>query len=397
MAEELLNEALALDVGEDDFIPEPNLRTIADQKELKWIFVGGKGGVGKTTTSCSLGVMLSQVRESVLIISTDPAHNLSDAFSQKFGGEPKAVNGISNLFCMEVDPSASKKQMEAQMEASLSPEMAAKMPEGAAGALQGVLKDLTGSIPGIDELMSFAELMKSVNNMKYSCIIFDTAPTGHTLRLLSFPKTLESALGKVLGLKAKFGGMFSSLASMMGNQADKMEAMLTKFEDIVAVVKQINSQFKDPERTTFVCVCIPEFLSLFETERLVQELTKFEIDTHCIVVNQVLFADRGSACPKFAARRNLQGRYLEQIYDLYDTFNIVEMPLMDNEVRGVKALKNFSHFLSNPYALSEEGRGLTDEDTALCEAFYKYFTSNTKSPASAEVLIAAIQTHQAHQ
>ncbi len=302
-------ELLMMQVGDDeDFIPEPNLQSIAEQKELKWIFVGGKGGVGKTTTSCSLGVMLSKMRDSVLIISTDPAHNLSDAFSQKFGAEPKAVDGISNLFCMEVDPAASKKQMEAQMEQSLTPEMAAQMPEGAAGALQGLMKDLTGSIPGIDELMSFAELMKSVNNMKYSCIIFDTAPTGHTLRLLSFPKTLESALGKILGLKSKFGGMFSGLANMMGGQAGNIEAMLGKFEDVVAVVKQINAQFKDPERTTFICVCIPEFLSLYETERLVQELARFEIDTHCIVVNQVLFADRGSACPKFAARRKLQGR-----------------------------------------------------------------------------------------
>ncbi len=287
--------------------------------------------MGKTTTSCSLAVQLSEVRESVLIISTDPAHNLSDAFRQKFTRHPTLVDGFDNLYAMEVDPEPEDAHLANGEEDD------------------GFLADLTSSIPGIDEAMSFAEVMKQVQTMDYSAIVFDTAPTGHTLRLLQFPTVLEKGLNKILSLKSMMGGMMAQLAKMMGGQEEGEDEMITKMAELKTVVEKVNVQFKDPEMTTFVCVCIPEFLSLYETERLVQELAKFEIDTHNIVINQVLFPERAGGSKLLGSRIKMQQKYLDQFYDLYEDFHIVKMPLLEEEVRGVEALRSFSNSLVNPY------------------------------------------------
>jgi len=264
---------------------------------------------------------------------------------------------------MEIDPS---QESEADLEEVKTDDIFGQM-----------FNDLQNSIPGIDEAMSFSELMKQVQNMDFDVVVFDTAPTGHTLRLLSFPTILEKAFGKVWELKDRFGGMIGQATALMSggsNPAAAQEQLMGKLEETRAVINKVNLAFRDPAKTTFVCVCIPEFLSIYETERLVQELSKYGIDSHNIVVNQVLFPEKdaeeltewyqgnGAAlpkeaqeiCTKFLARKRMQDKYIGQCFDLYgDDFHVVLMPLLDYEVRGVAKLKDFSELLISPVDMEE--------------------------------------------
>ncbi|KEG13173.1 anion-transporting ATPase-like [Trypanosoma grayi] len=351
---------------------EPSLKGLL-QSKLQWIFVGGKGGVGKTTTSCSLATLFASTPvhdvqtnttrpRRVLLISTDPAHNLSDAFNQKFGKIPTPVHGMeATLAAMEIDPASFTL---GELDSFLGGD-AAGAGQAACGdntaspitALGKILKEAAGTLPGIDELTVFAEILRGVQQLPYDVVIFDTAPTGHTLRLLALPHTLNSTMDKLTAVEglAPLIQTAAGFLSSSGTVAD-VSGMKSAFAQWRENVQEVQRQFTDAEKTAFLCVCIPEFLSVYETERLVQELMKYDISCDSIVVNQlVLKPSSEPPCRMCGARQKIQAKYLAQIDALYEDFHVVKMPLLSDEVRGIIALQRFARFLLEPYDADRHG------------------------------------------
>ena len=342
---------------EQPILPIGNLSNILSNPSLKWVFVGGKGGVGKTSVSSSLAVLLAQKLPKVLIISTDPAHNLSDAFNQKMSYQPTLINGFNNLYGIEINPKELKDEDD-----NLTSMLGISIDE----ETQNIFEDLKNSIPGIDEALAIGVLLQIIDKMDYSIVIFDTAPTGHTLRMLNFPAILDEASKKFSMLKDKMGPMSGFIGEALGDGFKNMLEMVDTFK---VQAEKIRKDFTNKDHTTFVAVCIPEFLSMYETERMIQELNKDEIDCRNIVINQVLFVNKeneNTQCDMCQARFNMQKKYIRQIRQLYGEENneddededidmnnnnnnkkyyISILPLQEEEIRGIELLKNFGKFL----------------------------------------------------
>jgi arsenite-transporting ATPase len=346
---------------EGDF--EPSLASIIAQDSLRWVFVGGKGGVGKSSTAASLSVRFARTypQKRVLIVSTDPAHNVSDAFCQKVNNDPTAIDGFDNLWGMEVSAPA----IIAELKAKQQERKAAAETEPATGPLGELMSVFDvfsllggksgGSVPGLDEVLSMQRIQGIVRDQSFDLVVLDTAPTGHTLRLLSLPETAESLVGMLRTFEKSAGSLMAPLAGLMGGDPSAMfgEAIGTAIKSLESVV-EVGRQFRNAELTTFVCVLLAEFLPVMETERLVQSLMRFEIDCHALVVNQVLPTPTGDhQCALCAARSRMQAKYLAQIEELYPDFHVVRMPLCPAEIRGLDQLTAFGEMLVTPHDFSQ--------------------------------------------
>jgi len=307
------------------------------KREPGLFLYGGKGGVGKTSIAAATALWFSGKGKKTLIISIDPAHSLSDSFEVQIGGDVKKI--AKNLFAVEIDP---KKAM-AEYKEKLTPNMEK------IGMLKGMgledIFDTAGMTPGIDEISAFDKFLHYMNSKDYDIIIFDTAPTGHTLRFLSLPDVLDSWLGKMIKIRMKFSGIINIFKKMMPFGNDKEEPTL-KTDFLEEMKKRIDSARKilsDPEKTHYNIVLIPEDMSILESERSLKIMEQYNIPADTIIVNQLLPQNPG--CRFCTEKRSQQQEKLGVIEEKFSSLKIEQLPLFKNEIRGTAALKKIGEIL----------------------------------------------------
>ncbi|MFW9900816.1 MAG: ArsA family ATPase [Candidatus Thorarchaeota archaeon] len=316
---------------------------------LKIVMFGGKGGVGKTSCAASSAIWAAEHGRNTLIISTDPAHSLGDSLGVELSpGISTPIEGIENLTALEINPKANMAEFQGLTNINPLEEMGMEDMMGGMSLL-GDLEDLSSmNPPGIDEALAFGKILEFIETEHdFDLVIFDTAPTGHTLRFLSLPETLSGWIGKLIKMRVKLGNMFGAFKRLFTREEKKKDSSLDVLERLNQSIINAKDDLTNPIKNSFVIVMIPEEMAILETGRLLNELVKYEIPVSNIIVNQ-LYQDPNELCDFCKNRREMQQRNLDKIREVFrDKLNkiLIEVPLFKEEVREYKKLKEMGEYL----------------------------------------------------
>jgi arsenite-transporting ATPase len=304
-------------------------------------FFGGKGGTGKTTCAAARALALAEEGIRTLVVSTDPAHSLADAFDIPISEKIGLI--APNLWAIEIDAEVeAQKYMKGIQE---------KMLHIVSPVIVDEIKrqiEIAYSSPGAEEAAifdKFIELMEQLGD-PYEAIIFDTAPTGHTLRLLTLPEILGAWLDHLLEKRARAVELMSMVAKYDREVRQKLET-----DPITEILGRRKEKFEmarsiltDSKSCAFYFVLNAEKLPILETERAIRLLRKFGIPVGGVLVNRVIPEGAGAFMEK---HRLAQVQYLETIHEKFGDLAITEVPFLDTDIRGTSELNKITRLLKN--------------------------------------------------
>jgi arsenite/tail-anchored protein-transporting ATPase len=295
---------------------EPSLAALLLQPS-RFLFFTGKGGVGKTSLACASAILLSDRGRRVMLVSTDPASNLDEVLGQKLNGEPTPIPGVPNLLALNIDPEAAAA---AYRERLVGP-YRGKLPEA---IVRGMEEQLSGACTM--EIAAFDEFSRLLGQpeatAEFDHVIFDTAPTGHTLRLMTLPKAWTGFLN----------------TNTTGNSCLGPLAGLQKQREIY---ESAVAALADGQRTTLVLVSRAQKAALAEAERTSGELAAIGVRNQRLILNGLFKASDSD--PVALALQHRGATALEASSTFLSRLPVTEVPLRPNNLIGVPALRALAH------------------------------------------------------
>lgn len=336
-------------------------------KALRLIIFGGKGGVGKTTMAAASALHLAdtyQDGKKILIISTDPAHSLSDSFGIEIGDRVTAIRGaggrgqsaegkrrradqnagqspinnqqstINGLFAMELDAARLLEEFK-ETHGEVIRELADR---GTYFDRSDIASFMELSLPGMDEVMAVLHMADLIRENAYDVLMLDTAPTGHTVRMLELPEQMRKWLHLLDLMQEKYRYMTTHFSGRKYRD-DRCDTFLKDLSrDIDAVFKLLANE----KTTRFVPVTLPEPMAVYETERLNQKLRDLSIPVKELIINRVAGDED---CPLCRARQAAQKPSLDRIFKSFPNHGLIRVPLLAREIRGGEGLQALADYL----------------------------------------------------
>jgi len=299
------------------------------------IFVGGKGGVGKSTSAAAIAWKVAQDGYRTLLISTDPAHNIGDIFNQAIGGKKKEIT--KNLFAIEIDPDIET----ANYIKGVKENIKGIVHSGMIGEVHRQL-DTAKASPGADEAALFDKLISIIleEGKSFDKLVFDTAPTGHTIRLLTLPELMGVWIEGLLEKRQKTNDNYTQLLNDGEPREDPIYDVLKERQRRFSAAREILLNEKE---TGFIFVLNPERLPILETEKALELLDKYHLHVKTLIVNKILPEEADGVF--LLERKKHERQYTKMIEKTFMAQQLIYIPLFSKDITSKDQLEVFSeHF-----------------------------------------------------
>lgn len=298
------------------------LKHMAPGRGTRYLFFGGKGGVGKTSVATATAVWFADNGYKTTVVSTDPTVSLSAMFGQEIGGETRTpIREVENLSGLNINPADAKGVFTKRLNSTMS-QMSAAMGDDAV------------STPCMEEMATFDQFVSFLENPECDVIVFDTAPTGKTLRELAMPFDWAGFLQKQIQDGSKWAELFSGDAGSF----EEIDRDKKRYDTAIGVMCNMES-------TAFSLVLLPERLPIEETRSAILGLGRLGIPVQGLVVNQCILPEVVMGNRFLQARADLQAKYLNEIHERFTDIESVTLPLFDHDVSDLRSLRKIGRLL----------------------------------------------------